>query len=116
MDNNLKSVPQRKLLRDDQKSSPAVYSQQIGGVWQSDRGMRGEMKAKHPCELEWYAKALRHLLVQYKESVRLVICQFLNKLHNPPPPPPQKKTRQLFISRPERRARTLEPRGAGFLI
>lgn len=84
MDNNLKSVPQRKLLRDDQKSSPAVYSQQIGGVWQSDRGMRGEMKAKHPCELEWYAKALRHLLVQYKESVRLVICQFLNKLHNPP--------------------------------
>lgn len=52
MDNNLKSVPQRKLLRYDQKSSPAVYSQQIGGVWQSDRGMRGEMKAKHPCELE----------------------------------------------------------------
>ena len=84
MDNNLKSVPQRKLLRDDQKSSPAVYSQQIGGVWQSDRGMRREMKEKHPCESEWYAKALRHLLVQYKESVRLVICQFLNKLNNPP--------------------------------
>lgn len=63
MDNRLKSVPQRKLLRDD-----AVYSQQIG-VWQSDKGMQGEMKVKHPCESEGYAKALRHLLVQYKESV-----------------------------------------------
>lgn len=46
MDNKLKSVPQRKLLRDD-----AVYFQQIG-VWQSDRGMQGEMKEKHPCESE----------------------------------------------------------------
>lgn len=72
MDNNLKSVPQRKLLRDDQK--PAVYSQHIGGVWQTDRRMQGEMKEKHPREVEWYAKALRHLLVQYKESVGLVIC------------------------------------------
>lgn len=50
MDNNLKSVPQRKLLRDDQK--PAVYSQQIGGVWQTDRRMQGEMKEKHPREVE----------------------------------------------------------------
>lgn len=51
MDNNLKSVPQRKLLRDDQKSL-LQFSQQIGGVWQSDRGMQGEMKEKHPCESE----------------------------------------------------------------
>lgn len=79
MDNNLKSVPHRKLLRDDQKGSPADLSQQIQGVWQSDKGMRGEMKEKHPCEWERYAKALRHLLVQYKESVGLVICQFLLK-------------------------------------
>lgn len=68
MDNNLKSVPQRKLLRDDQKSI-LQFSQQIWGMWQSDRGMQGEMKEKHPCESEGYAKALRHLLVQYKESV-----------------------------------------------
>lgn len=68
MDNNLKSVPQRKLLRDDQKSI-LQFSQQIWGVWRRDRGMRGEMKEKHPCESEGYAKALRHLLVQYKESV-----------------------------------------------
>ena len=100
MDNNLKSVPQRKLLRDDQKSSPAVYSQQIGGVWQSDRGMRGEMKEKHPCESEWYAKALRHLLVQYKESVRLVICQFLNKLHNTPTTTTTKEDEAAFYFPP----------------
>lgn len=42
------------------------------------------MKEKHPCESEWYAKALRHLLVQYKESLSLVICKFLHKLHNSP--------------------------------
>lgn len=80
MDNNLKSVPQRKLLRDDQKSI-LQFSQRIWGVWQSDRGMQGEIKEKHPCESEGYAKALRHLLVQYKESVSLS-ANSENKLHN----------------------------------
>lgn len=42
------------------------------------------MKVKHPCESEWYTKALRHLLVQYKESIGLVICQFWDNLQNPP--------------------------------
>lgn len=45
MDNNLKSVPQRKLLRE---SAPAVLSRENGGVWQSDRGMQGEMKEYTP--------------------------------------------------------------------
>lgn len=48
MDNNLKSVPQRKLLRDDQKALLQFFPQEIGGVWQSDRGMRVEMKENTP--------------------------------------------------------------------
>ena len=82
MDNNLKSVPQRKLLRDNRNLS-AVCSEQIA-VWQSNRGMQGEMKEKHPCESEWYAKALRQLLVQYKESIGRVICKFLRQLYDSP--------------------------------
>lgn len=84
MDNNLKSVPQRKLLRDDQKV-PLQFllnrSEECGG---GDGGMWGEMKEKHPREWEWNTKALRHLLVQFKESVVVVIGRLLNKLHISP--------------------------------
>lgn len=50
MDNKLKSVPQRKLLRDDRKALLRFILNRL--VWQSDRRMQGEMKEKHPCESE----------------------------------------------------------------
>lgn len=63
MDNNLKSVPQRKLLRDDQK---ALLQFILGRSDECGRAIEEceEMKEEHPCESVWYAKALRHLLVQ----------------------------------------------------
>lgn len=67
LDNKWKRSPKETLFllmffKGWPESSPAVYSQKIE-VWQSVRGMQGEMKEKHPCESEWYAKALRRLLV-----------------------------------------------------
>lgn len=51
MDNKLKSVPQRKLLRDDQKALLRFILNKLecGRVIE---GMHGEMKGKHPCDLE----------------------------------------------------------------
>ncbi len=46
----------------------------------------------------WYAKALRHLLVQYKESVGLVIRRFLNKL---PDSPSDHEEEAAFIFQPK---------------
>lgn len=72
--------------------------------------MRGEMKEKHPCESEWYAKALRHLLVQYKESLSLVIYKFLHKLHNSPS---YHKGEAAFTFSPKRYAQSLKVWGFG---
>lgn len=65
-------------------------------------------KKKHPCESEWYAKALRHLLVQFKESLSLVISEFLHKLHNSPS---EHKEEAAFIFSPKRYAQALKAGG-----
>lgn len=70
-------------------------------------GAWGGIKEKPSCESGWYDEALRHLLVQYKESSYLQIPHT-----NFPTRPPATDERQLFvISSPKRPAQTLKAPG-----
>lgn len=75
MDKNIKSVPQRKLLRDVHECLlPFALERRVRGM----RVRRDERK-NTPVSPDDNAKALRHLLVQYKDSVCCAVCQFCRK-------------------------------------